>query len=357
LRGWRADAASRLVTTEARRRATAGLALFVTLSFLGSWFVAAALRVLELNVAPAAIGTRLFSTSLLYAVTMGWQPLVATWVVRRWIDPPPGRGDAGELALDLGLRPARPIFSVVGAAAALGFVLAAIGVAWAAATLGHGALAPLHGAAEPLRDPTSSAPASAWTLALPVAFAGTFALVWLQAFTEEIGWRGYFLPSAMARFGRWPGLLLHGAVWGAWYAPVLFFTSYGALGGGGSLGRSLSFALSCTLLGTLLGWLRLASRSIGPAVVANIALTLAAGVPYVVHGVDAGLRSAALGPAGWVLLALAIAALARSRFRLAVQVPAHASGFADERSGPHGLVWVASVLEAKRPPRDRDLLN
>jgi hypothetical protein len=31
----------------------------------------------------APLGTRLFTASLLYAVTMGWQPLVATLVVRR----------------------------------------------------------------------------------------------------------------------------------------------------------------------------------------------------------------------------------------------------------------------------------
>lgn len=304
---------------EAARRRSAGLAMFVALSFLGSWFVAAALRVFELNVAPAAIGTRLFTTSLLYAFTMGWQPLVATWVVRRFIDVP--LDPAGP---DLGLRPSRPIFSIVGAAAALGFVLAAIGLAWGASVLAPSLIslgaAPLHGAAE------AASPAGAaggWPLALPLAFAGTFALVWLQAFTEEIGWRGYFLPRAMQRFGRWPGLLAHGLVWGAWYAPVVFFASYGTShgGGAGSLGRSLSFVVTCGLVGTLLGWLRLASQSLGPAIVANISLTLAAGLPYAVHGLDAGLRSAAFGPAGWVLLLAAIAALVRSRFRWAVAAP------------------------------------
>jgi heme A synthase len=50
-----------------RTRATAGLILFVALSFLGSWCVAASLRVFDLTVSPATIGTRLFTTSLLYA--------------------------------------------------------------------------------------------------------------------------------------------------------------------------------------------------------------------------------------------------------------------------------------------------
>lgn len=311
------DAAADAAAEAGDRRLTASLILFVALAFLGSWFVAAALRVFELNVAPAAIGTRLFTTSLLYAITMGWQPVAAAWVVRRFIEPP---GDPQADLADLGLRPARPIFSVVGGAAALGFVAAAIGLAWLAAAVAPslaslGAL-PAGGVAEGPR----AAP-DAWLPALPLAFAGTLALVWLQAFTEEIGWRGFFLPRAMRRLGRWPGLLAHGALWGAWYAPVLFFTNYGPLGGGGSLGRALSFAVTCALVGTLLGWLRLASRSLVPAVVANLSLTLAAGLPYVVHGVDAGARAAALGPAGWVIALAAIAALLRTRFRAAVAGP------------------------------------
>ncbi len=99
---------------------------------------------------------------------------------------------------------------------------------------------------------------------LSLAFLGTLALVVGQAFTEEIGWRGYFLPRAMERFGRWGGLVIHGAVWGLWYAPVLFFSSHGQLAWFDSIARSLGFVLSCVLLGTLLGWLRLASRSVLP---------------------------------------------------------------------------------------------
>jgi membrane protease YdiL (CAAX protease family) len=342
------------MTAEARRRATAGLALFVALSFLGSWFVAAALRVFELNVAPGAIGTRLFTTSLLYAITMGWQPLLATYLVRRWIDPPD--------AVDLGLRPARRIFSVVGAVAALGFVVAALALAWGVARLGHVAVPALHGSAEAASASAAAGrPSASALLALPLAFAGTLVLLWLQAFTEEVGWRGYFLPRAMERLGRWPGLFLHGAVWGAWYAPVLFFTSYGPGGGAGSLGKSLAFVVTCVLVGTLLGWLRLASRSLAPVIVANAALTLGAGLPYVVHGLDAGLRAAALGPAGWALLALAIAALARSRFRLAVQTPARLVPLDDAAAPPASpflpLRQVWSLLEAPRRGGDRDLLN
>ena len=307
------------MTGEHRARTGAGLGLFAALSFLGSWFVAATLRVFEVTVAPATMGTRLFTTSLLYALTMGWQPIVATWVVRRWIDPPD--------RLDLGLRPSRRIFNMVGGIGAITITAAATLVASLAVTIGLMGPSLLHGTAE--LDLSSRAPSPTGVIVLGAAFLATVALVCTQAFAEEIGWRGYFLPRAMERFGRWRGLLLHGAVWGAWYAPVLFFASYGQLDLFVSLSRSLGFVVTCVLLGTLFGWLRLASRSLLPVVLANTTLTLAAGLPYVIHGVDAGLRSAAFGPPGWLVLLLLLGGLLLSRWRASVQVPEHCGGAAE----------------------------
>ena len=152
------------------------------------------------------------------------------------------------------------------------------------------------------------------------AFFGTIALVWVQAFAEELGWRGYFLPRAMERFGHWPGLVLHGAVWGLWYAPVLLFATAGPLEFA-SFVRPLAFVVTCALLGTLYGWLRLASGSLAPVVVTNTTLTLAAGLPYVIHGVDPGLRSAAFGASGWLVLVVAIGALTLTRWRSVVRLP------------------------------------
>ncbi len=294
------------MSRDERGRATAGVLLFVALCFLGSWFVAATLRVFELSIAPAPLGTRLFTSTLLYALTMGWQPIVATWVVRRWIDPP-GR-------LDLGLRPSPHVFSLVGGLGAIALTGAAMLVASLLVTAG--VLAEFHGVAE--AELLASPPAGWSLLTIFAAFLATLPLIWVQAVAEEVGWRGYFLARAMERFGRWKGLVLHGAVWGLWYAPVLFFTSSGELD---AIGRSLGFIVTCVLLGTLFGWLRLVSRSLVPVVLANTTLTLAAGLPYVMNGVDAGMRSAAFGPAGWIVLVLIIAALLRSKWTDAVQGP------------------------------------
>jgi uncharacterized protein len=158
-------------------------------------------------------------------------------------------------------------------------------------------------------------------LAMLGAFVGTLLLLWFQAFTEEIGWRGYFLPRAMQRLGRFRGLFAHGVVWGIWYAPVLFFSTYGELTPSGSVLRSLAFIVTSMLVGTLLGWLRLASKSLVLAVIANATLTLMAGLPYFVQGIDAGLRAAIFGAPGWIVLSVSVGILALSRFRLAVRIP------------------------------------
>lgn len=291
------------MSRERRARANAGLIAFLLLSFSLTWAVAASLRALGLTGVPVeSLGTRLFTTSLLYVLTMGWQPFVATLLVRRWIDPPD--------ELDLGLRPTRTVFSLVGGLSAIAFVALAAVVAFALGAAGDSSTPE----AEVLAVDGLNA------LKLLLAFFGTITLVWVQAFAEELGWRGYFLPRAMERFGHWPGLLLHGAVWGLWYAPVLLFATEGPLEFASVL-RPLAFVVTCALLGTLYGWLRLASGSLAPVVVTNTTLTLAAGLPYVIHGVNPGLRSAAFGASGWLVLVITIAALALTRWRTVVRLP------------------------------------
>src|SRR5690606_10039592 len=40
------------------------------------------------------------------------------------------------------------------------------------------------------------------------------------AFGEELGWRGFLVP-ALRPLGTWPALLISGAIWGLWHAPVI----------------------------------------------------------------------------------------------------------------------------------------
>lgn len=316
------------------QRATAGVVIFLALSFLGSWFVAATLRVFELSVHPAPLGTRLFTTCLLYSATMGWQPLVAAWIVRRWVDPDP---------VDLALRRTRRVFALVGGLAALGLCFLSALVGWVATTAGAGGPSTFNG--NPEAEITAGGGSVGSILAVALAFAGTIALVCLQSFTEEVGWRGYFLPRAMGRLGRFGGLFAHGIVWGIWYAPVLFFATYGELSSLETALRSIAFVVTCMLVGALLGWLRLVSRSLVPVVIANSTLTLIAGLPYFLHGVDSGLRSAIFGAPGWFVLATCIGILAMSRWRALVRLP---EPIPLASSGPAFLV----VFEVAPGPRN-----
>lgn len=276
-----------------RHRASAGLVVFAALCLLSSWLVAAVWAAFAQSEPPFSVGTRLFAALVVYALTMGWQPLVATWIVRRWIDPID--------VVDLGFRPAKSRDSVLAGVAAMLVVgvasLVALGfvaLGWTGATSAH---SPERGVV--IDD----------NVVLFIASTGTVLIGVFQAMTEEVGWRGYFLHRATQRFGRFRGLVLQSVLWGVWYAPVIFFASYRHGGVRGAVVRGAVCVLTSALLGVLLGVLTLASRSLTPAVIANTTVTFAAGLPYVLVGIDAGVRSAVFGPAGWIVLGALVLAL------------------------------------------------
>ena len=102
------------------------------------------------------------------------------------------------------------------------------------------------------------------------------------------------------------------------YAP-LFLVANGGLGTT-SL-KSAAFVVTCMFLGALLGWLRLASRSVLTTTLANSVLTISAGLPFLLHGDDPGIRGAVYGPAGWVPMLLLLIAILASRYRDALRLP------------------------------------
>ena len=69
-------------------------------------------------------------------------------------------------------------------------------------------------------------------------------LLILGAFGEEIGWRGFALPSLQRRFGPLVASLILGGLWALWHLPLFFvITSYRAFGVPQIIG--LVFALTC----------------------------------------------------------------------------------------------------------------
>lgn len=128
----------------------------------------------------------------------------------------------------------------------------------------------------------------------------------LLAFGEELGWRGWLVP-ALRPLGTWPALLLSGAIWGLWHSPLILL--------GYNFGRTditgvLLMIGGCVAWGVLLGWLRLRSASVWPAVLAHGSLNAAAGLILLVAATQPDLALAGpLGIAGWIVAAATIAVL------------------------------------------------
>ena len=153
----------------------------------------------------------------------------------------------------------------------------------------------------------------AWPAVAPILNA-------IPTFGEEYGWRGYLLP-ALLPLGQWRALILDGVIWGLWHAPVI------ALGYNYPLHPILGIALMCvftTLFGIILGWTRLATGSIWPAVIGHGALNGSAGLAVLLAQANTTVDTALatiLGVAGWVVMLLVIALLVLAR-QLPVRRPA-----------------------------------
>ncbi|HSK34137.1 MAG TPA: CPBP family intramembrane glutamic endopeptidase [Propionicimonas sp.] len=87
--------------------------------------------------------------------------------------------------------------------------------------------------------------------------------------TEEIGWRGYFLPR-LTPLGERRALVLSGLLHGVWHLPVILLTSL-YLADGSPLVVVPMFLACVTAGGVFMGWLRLRTDSVWPAVIAHSA--------------------------------------------------------------------------------------
>ena len=90
----------------------------------------------------------------------------------------------------------------------------------------------------------------------------------IYAFGEELGWRGYLLPSLL-HLGKLRACVISGAIWGLWHTPLIMM---GHLYLGYPLLGVLMITVMCILLGIIFGWLRLASGSLLPPIIAHAAL-------------------------------------------------------------------------------------
>jgi membrane protease YdiL (CAAX protease family) len=136
-------------------------------------------------------------------------------------------------------------------------------------------------------------------LNLPVGMAVTA----VAAAGEEIGWRGWLLPRVM-RLGTSWALIVSGSIWGAWHAPaILLGLNYEQR----DLLRVVMMVVGCTGAGVLIGWLRLASGSLLPCVLAHAALNVFATFQSALFPPFDQRLVGPLSITGWMIMILLIA--------------------------------------------------
>lgn len=111
----------------------------------------------------------------------------------------------------------------------------------------------------------------------------------------------------------WPALVLSGVIWGLWHAPLtLKGYDYPALGAW----AAVLFVGFCVIFGALLGWLRLRTRSVWPAVIAHASLNATTGLALLLGDAAAPPNpafSGITGIVGWALLAIVVIVVFRLR--------------------------------------------
>jgi membrane protease YdiL (CAAX protease family) len=288
-----------------------GLAVYLLFAFGLSWptQIAISLSVRDNPTGMAALG----GLTLVIAALLMWPPAIGAFVARRWVE----RGNFR----DAGLRWPNWRYLVY---AWFGPALLTLITMIASLPIYpfDSGFTSLEGIAEQAGQPLPVSPVLIVAVQIVSALTVAVLINCIFAFGEEFGWRGYLLPRLMERLGPWPGIIAHGAIWGFWHAPLIFLMGYN-YPGHNVIGVPL-FVVSGILMGALLAWLQLASRSVVPATVAHGALNAIAGLPLLLlRGVDTAIGGMIISPIGWVVMLIVIGLLVASgAFRRAIAMPA-----------------------------------
>lgn len=128
---------------------------------------------------------------------------------------------------------------------------------------------------------------------------------------EELGWRGYLLPQLLP-LGQWKAVLLSGVIWGVWHAPVIVqghnYPGYPILG-------VFMMIVFCVLLGIIISWMYLNTKSPWVAALAHGAINAIAGLPVLFFepGFNIAMGGTLAAPTAWIGMALFIAWLVWSK--------------------------------------------
>lgn len=244
---------------------------------------------------------------------MMFTPTMAVVIVLFVLRPVP----KGERLRFLGIWPLRPAkrvvwLTVIGLFAPFVLIVASVFIAalcgWVQLDLVHfSGYAEVLAASAPAGTPLPPAgiAIAAQLVMIPIVAATVNAFV---AFGEELGWRGFLVP-ALRPLGTWPALLISGATWGLWHAPVILL---GYNFGRYDISGVLFMTGGCIAWGVLLGWLRLRSASVWPAVFAHGMMNATAGLIGLLYAAGTTFDMALAGPvgvAGWITCALVVVVL------------------------------------------------
>ena len=236
------------------------IAIFVALAYVLGWLV-----YLPALITGAPPEGPMYSVS---AILMMFTPTLAALVCLLWFVRP-----RGGILRDLAMTPLRPWgrLSRYLLAAVLVMPLLGLVAALVAASMGVVVL-DLEGFSG-LRDRADAEPGTG----VPVGLILTFVLTTMAGMVtaipifvgEELGWRGYLLPR-LVPLGVWPALIFCGVIQGLWHGPQLLIR---LVDGVDDLAQTGVFLGTCVLFGIVAGWLRLASGSVWPAVLAHAGFT------------------------------------------------------------------------------------
>lgn len=138
--------------------------------------------------------------------------------------------------------------------------LAAYGLAWASG-LAPFAVRPLTGLGIDL-----GSDAAHFVLMLVQSLVLLTPIYLISSFGEELGWRGYMLPRLIQAGSSRP-LLVSGVIWGAWHVPLMLTGQY--VHSRAPVLAVCMFLVGITGVAFLLGWMRLRTGSVWPAVLGH----------------------------------------------------------------------------------------
>lgn len=120
------------------------------------------------------------------------------------------------------------------------------------------------------------------TLVIIQALTGLFLgpiMNFVTCFGEEWGWRGYLLPKMSKKLSAIPMLLVNGIIWGLWHAPLTAIGhNYGVGYPGFPFTGILAMCVFCIVMGIVLSYVSMKTKSCIPAVLGHGAINSNAGI-------------------------------------------------------------------------------